>query len=403
MNPRAGPPRRPVLGALTGLRFLAAAQVVLFHSMGPRLDRMPAPLASILGAGYTGVSLFFVLSGFVLAYNYLSPGRAGFPTTGGFLAARVARVYPVYLLGVFLALPGLGLRLLRTQSVGDAVLSGSPVVMSALTLTQSWIPSYACQVNCPGWSLSVEAFFYLMFPLLAVLLAPRSKTSLVPIILSCWALSLLMGLAYLKLDPDGLGVTTPLSDGFWINVLKYNPLIRLPEFVIGMSLGLLFLRHPEGLGRRSHLITVAALGLVLVGLMVSRGVPYPIMNNGLLLGPFAVLILALASGRGFVAEGLGSPLMIRLGEASYALYILHVPVHSVLRRIVPATGPLSPQSTGFLVAYLLLSVLIAILVLRVVEEPARVALRRRLAKWMDSGTRPDRAPQGRAENAPATS
>lgn len=364
---------------------------------------MPAPLASLLGAGYTGVSLFFVLSGFVLAYNYLSPGRAGFPKTGGFLAARVARVYPVYLLGVFLALPGLGLRLLRTQSVGDAVLSGSPVVMSALTLTQSWIPSYACQVNCPGWSLSVEAFFYLMFPLLAVMLAPRSKTSLVPIILSCWTVSLLMGLAYLKLDPDALGVATPLSDGFWINVLKYNPLIRLPEFVIGMSLGLLFLRHPEGLGRRAHWITVGALGLVLVVLMVSRGVPYPIMNNGLLLGPFAVLILALASGRGVVAEFLASPPMIRLGEASYALYILHVPVHSVLRRIVPATGPLSPQSTGFLVAYLILSVLIAILVLRVVEEPARVALRRRLAKWMDSGSGPDRAPQGRAENAPATS
>ena len=80
---------------------------------------------------------------------------------------------------------------------------------------------------------------------------------------------------------------------------------------------------------------------------------------------------------------------------------LHVPIHSMLRRIVPATGPVSPPSTGFLVAYLLLSVLIAILVLKLLEEPARLALRRRLVKWMATGR--DRAPQGGAENVPATS
>ena len=397
----AAPPRKPILGALTGLRFLAAAQVVLFHSMGPRLDRMPPKLASVLGAGYTGVSLFFVLSGFVLAYNYLSPGRGGVRKTGSFLAARVARVYPVYLIGVVLALPGLGLRLLRTHGAGDALLGGSPVVLSALTLTQSWIPAYACQVNCPGWSLSVEAFFYLMFPLLAVLLTPRSKAGLLPIIIGGWALSLLMGLAYVHLDPDALGVTTPLSDGFWLNVLKYNPLVRLPEFVIGMSLGLLFLRNPEVLGRRPHLVTLAALGIVLFGLVESGRVPYPVMNNGLLLGPFAILILALASGRGFVARFLGSPAMILLGEASYALYILHVPIHSILRRVVPGTGPLAPQSTAFLVLYLIGSVLVAILVLKLFEEPARLALRKRLTKWIDTG--PDRAPHGGAENVPATS
>ena len=125
------------------------------------------------------------------------------------------------------------------------------------------------------------------------------------------------------------------------------------------------------------------------------------MNNGLLVGPFAILILALASGRGFVAGFLGSPPLILLGEASYALYILHVPVHSILRRVVPATGPLAPQSAGFLVVYLLGSVLVAIVVLKLLEEPARLALRRRLVKWMDAG--PDRAPHGGAENVPATS
>ena len=204
--------RKPTLGALTGLRFLAAAQVVLFHSIGPRLDHLAPPLAGLLGAGYTGVSLFFVLSGFVLAYNYLAPGQGGTTKTGNFLAARVARIYPVYLIGVLLALPGLAGKLLRDHGPGDAFLAGSPVVLSALTLTQSWIPAYACRVNCPGWSLSVEAFFYLAFPLLGVFLATRAKTRLVPIILFCWVLAMIR-----RRPPTSRSIPT---DSAWLRRLR---------------------------------------------------------------------------------------------------------------------------------------------------------------------------------------
>ena len=393
--------KRPSLGALTGLRFMAAAQVVLFHSMGPRLDRMPSGVANVLGAGYTGVSLFFVLSGFVLAYNYLTPGHDRLAQPRLFLAARVARVFPVYLVGVMLALPGLALRLLRTHAPAEAFLVGSPVVLSALTLTQSWIPGYACQVNCPGWSLSVEAFFYLAFPLLAIILTSRSKAALVPVMVGCWALSLSIGLTYLTLDPDRLGATTPLSTGFWLDVMKYNPLVRLPEFILGMGLGLLFLRNPDILGRRSHLVSVGVVGIIVAVLAASGRVPYPIMNNGLLLGPFAILILALAAGKGVVAAFLASPPLLLLGEASYALYILHVPLHSLLRRLAPSTGVLAPESTAFLVVYLIVSGLVALLVLKWLEEPARQLLRRKLVSFI--GRSPAGTTDETRENVPSTS
>ncbi|MFN0181698.1 MAG: acyltransferase family protein [Gemmatimonadales bacterium] len=393
--------KRPSLDALTGLRFLAAAQVVLFHSMGPRLEQLPPAVANLIGAGYTGVSLFFVLSGFVLAYNYLTPGLGGVRRTGDFLAARVARIYPVYLLGVLVALPGLVLRLLRTETAGDAVVSGAPVVLSALTLTQAWIPSFACQLNCPGWSLSVEAVFYLAFPALAVLLAPRSRSRLLPIMAACWGLSILMGWSYLRADPDGLGAVTPLSAGFWLDVLKYNPLVRLPEFVIGICLGLVFLATPNLLGRRAAAVTLGSIGAILLVLMASDRIPYPILNNGLLLGPFGVLIVGLASASGLPARLLATPPMRRLGEASYALYILHVPIHSVLRRIVPATGPLAPQSTGFLVVYLVGSVLISIGVLTLLEEPARLAVRNAVTRWSAQWAR--RAPVAATEKLPKMS
>src|SRR5262245_1529969 len=64
-------PRRPALPALTSVRFLAALHVVVYHFFLVFPSRLPWLVAGVIGAGYTGVSFFFVLSGFVLAYNYL--------------------------------------------------------------------------------------------------------------------------------------------------------------------------------------------------------------------------------------------------------------------------------------------------------------------------------------------
>jgi peptidoglycan/LPS O-acetylase OafA/YrhL len=370
---------KPTLAALTGVRFLAAAQVVLFHSVSQRLEHAPPMLSSLLSAGYTGVSLFFVLSGFVLAYNYLSPGQTGLSRTKEFLAARVARVYPVYLVGVLLALPGFGLKLLRDDQPESALLSDLPVVLSALTLTQAWIPSFACQLNCPGWSLSVEAFFYAMFPLLALALASRSRRSLLTIASSCWALSVALGWGYVRGDPDGLGAAHLHSDALWLNVLKFNPLVRLPEFVIGMSAGLFFLREPDFLGRKSSLVSVCALGMILVSLIASTHLPYPVMHNGLLTVLFAVLIYSLAAGQGPLVTFLSTPVMTLLGETSYALYIVHVPLYPLFRRIGSLLGDWVVATPAFLIVYLGGAVLVSIVMLKRLEEPARKALRRRLA------------------------
>src|SRR5438128_7044986 len=81
------------LKPLTGLRFLAALLVVLYHvDLASRL-----PLSPIVGIGYVGVSFFFVLSGFILAYTYLDAHGRLNRSRGAFWGARIARVYPVYL------------------------------------------------------------------------------------------------------------------------------------------------------------------------------------------------------------------------------------------------------------------------------------------------------------------
>src|SRR4051794_29809514 len=96
---------RPPLRALTGLRFVAAMQVLLYHVYAPGSRGAPGWVRALVGSGYVGVGLFFVLSGFVLAYNYLEPMEAGRVSRREFWLARLARVYPVYLLGLVAGMP----------------------------------------------------------------------------------------------------------------------------------------------------------------------------------------------------------------------------------------------------------------------------------------------------------
>ena len=98
---------RPNIPALTGLRAIAAILVVLFHYkyIVPGLGASPAPGARVIQTGFVGVSLFFVLSGFILAYTYIDDDGALRGTWKDFLFARFARVYPVYLFALVIALP----------------------------------------------------------------------------------------------------------------------------------------------------------------------------------------------------------------------------------------------------------------------------------------------------------
>src|SRR5262245_36021055 len=157
--------RRDSLPALTALRFLAAAAVLNLHLVA----HMPAdPLGWVdqFWWGTAGVTFFFMLSGFILTYNYHDRFRT-LKRRGvrDFYAARFARIWPVHLLAFLLLLP------LCTD--GQLLLSGGYMKVrwkaaANLTLTQSFIPSEPWHVafNSPSWSLSAEWFFYIAFPLL---------------------------------------------------------------------------------------------------------------------------------------------------------------------------------------------------------------------------------------------
>src|SRR5690242_17436535 len=166
-----GPARtlpRPVLKPLTGLRFLAAMAVVAYHALDALVPHAPGYLSRLASHGYLGVSLFFVLSGFILTYTYIEPDSGALRGSAReFWWARIARVYPMYTAALVVALP---VFLLYRIALAPPEARAQATIAAGLTpmLLQGWWPPAACQWNCPGWSLSVEMFFYAIFPFLAV-------------------------------------------------------------------------------------------------------------------------------------------------------------------------------------------------------------------------------------------
>ena len=364
------------LPALTGLRFVAAAGVLLFHGLLPSLSGARGSAINAIAAGFVGVSLFFVLSGFILAYTYLSPDGSMRGSSAAFLRARFARVYPVYALSLVIAFPLFVRHSVMQQPAGTSVLQS----ITAPLLLQSWFPRAACAWNCPGWSLSDEALFYLAFPTLALLLARIRPRAWFWAATLCWAAAVAVPLAYVLVKPDGLAVVTRLDDVFWLDALKYTPLMHLPEFLLGMTTGLLFVRRTDRDSPNARGAWLAFAGLLTTAVLLTQSdkIPYPLLHNGLLAPVFAATIYGLACGKGILARILGSRPFVVLGEASYALYLVHAPIRGYWGAAQHASPALQRIPTAvWFPCYVVGAVGAALLIFRFVEEPARRYLRER--------------------------
>jgi peptidoglycan/LPS O-acetylase OafA/YrhL len=358
--------------ALSGLRFWAALGILLFHYGGAFTAGLPAWVERVRTGGHVWVGLFYVLSGFVLAYA--NPRPLDGPGRRAFFAARFARLYPAYLLAFALYAPFV---LDRWWGGGAAGLAkGAVVALACLTLTQAWLPPIARIWNPPGWSTSVVASFYLAFPHLLRWLAPRSRTVLWRAAAVAWAASLALPLLYVLAAPDGPGAELLAREPRWLEALKFHPLARLGEFVAGVALGLLVRTRGASLGRAGGPAALAALGTA-AALLAWGSAPYAFLHNGLLVPLFAIVVVGLASDGGSLpARLLGGRLARALGDASFALYALQDPLWRLARTL---HGDPAPAGLAFTAAFTLLAVVVAVAVSRGLERPARRWLRRWLA------------------------
>lgn len=363
---------RPKIPALTSLRFFAALHVLLFHTRAMGAVFGPVWFQRLSSIGYVGVSFFFVLSGFILVYTY--SGRSVTPKK--FWRARFARVYPAYAFALLLTLPiflysvthfrEMGLPFGAFQAAHTKIAAGLEIL-----LLQSWVPPAALSWNAVGWSLSVEAFFYLLFPFLVTRFERWSKAQLFFTIALCWIASNAVSGGYAFFRPDG--VVNPDANVYtsWMNVVKFFPLVRLPEFLMGMSAGILFLRSSRSPRLAAPLVLSGAIAIALVSAFSNR-LPYAMIHTALLSPAFAAIVYGIAL-RPKWASVLDFKLPVLLGDSSYSMYLIHSSF--VFPVFHTSTGAVRNANFGGLALCLGIVLLFSMLIYRFIEEPARRKLR----------------------------
>ncbi|MCF3119163.1 acyltransferase [Streptomyces arenae] len=348
------------LPSLTGMRFIAAVMVFLFHSSlttEPPLNPFSGTASDVYHAAFTktgwmGVTFFFLLSGFVLTYS-ARPGDA----PRRFWRRRLVKLYPSHVAGW----------------IGAMVLFAAATAtwqqwLPNLLLVQTWIPDYHTylSINPPSWSLSCEVFFYLCFPLLH-----HWIKKIRPERLWAWAAGLVAAitaipaLAYLLL-PDGT-----MSNGFPVSEVQYWAVYMLPPVrTLDFALGMIMARIVMS-GRWIRLGLLPACLLVLVGYAVANAVPWLFGLNAAALIPFALLIPAAATTD---LRGERSPfrgrVMIWLGEVSFAFYIVHNVLMVWARSLIGETKLYDvPGGVGVIGLYFVLCLGVAWLLHKGIEMP----------------------------------
>ena len=377
--------RKPApLKALTGLRCSAAINIVLFHFSNPQWFNFnfyfPAPflahsvhvpllLAPVVNAGFISVSYFILLSGFVLGYNYNERARNGELDRKRFWEARFTRIYPIYFLSLLLSVGTLGSEY-RTHT---HAMFWTGVVLTPLLL-QGWVPAVSTFLNTPAWTMSAEAFYYVIFPWLARWKKPVRVGPYIAKLAGVWVLGLVPGALYIAFNPDGIVHPDRWSYGPWLWALKYTPYAHIFSFIFGVMLANLDAMIPRASRVR--------LGLGLIGFgglygILSLGplVPYAVIHDGLLMPLFAFIVLGLA-GENPLARALGVRPLVFVGEASYCLYLLHFNLWNMIHGS-HVLGTLGLSRFDPWLSYVLL-IALSLVALYFIEKPAQ----RKLREWL---------------------
>lgn len=332
------------IGALTGVRAFAALWVFLFHSWlnaGSPLLRGPQfvgalGLTPLVTFGWLGLDVFFVLSGFLLTRQALL--KVGLPRTGGvekswsatfgetygaYLRRRILRVYPAYYacLTALLILAATGVYM---------HLPGKLELLLHLGMVHNFIEKYIATMNGVFWTMPFEWQFYLVFPLLFVVLRRYGG----------WTL---YGLAILAVVV-AKAVVMATSNGYPQVLLP----IRLDEFAAGMCAGAFAIARP--LRRTMASITFwTGLAMLLATPWVFAGysqVGHYYDLKGFLRPPWiqlgiCLMLVGLTGERHAGVTIFDNKVAVGLGLISYSVYLVHVPILELL----PTMG-FVPQRTG---------------------------------------------------------
>ncbi|HVZ99986.1 MAG TPA: acyltransferase [Caulobacterales bacterium] len=363
---------------LTSLRFVAAIWVLLYHfkdHLGFDLGRI-----GLVGDGYLGVDLFFTLSGFILAHVYLSEIESGRFHYFDFLRNRLARIYPLHLVGLGAMLALFFGAVAAGVSVGQPDAFKLKDIPAHLALVHAWGATMAVGWNFPSWSISAEWAAYLQFPVIAFIVLKTNQ----PRFMLLWSLALCL-FSFVALDQLHQ-LFRHVGREYAQMTAQIGALRIMPSFFMGVSL--------YAFGRRFAAPARAAWPIALASLFWIIFVATTGLWDGLVWFGFAGLIYGLAETARHGADApAAGPRFVFLGAASYALYMLHLPVdivwfHAMERLGVDENAPVLMRAAVWIGVFIA-SVGVSALAYVWVEEPAR--------RWVRNVRLP--APSSQAQSA----
>ena len=333
---------KATIAPLTSLRFVAALVIVFYHM---RDYSLVGWRGGVIERGALAVDFFFILSGFILAHAHGAAFAAGRGSLRGFLVARIARLYPVHAVVLTLFVAYVGLLGALGFSYNEVRYTPGALIAHGLLLP-AWNIAPDMTWNYPDWSIGAEFAAYLCFPALALLLLRGPG----------WVAALWFAFV------AGVFICANPVLHLTSRTLDFSVLRILPEF----TLGLLAYRLRDRLQPRfaSVLFLGTAGGLALA---LYAGLP-----DAVVVLLFVPLILAASHLSGRIGRALAAPVLVRLGEASYSLYMLHALVLSMVYSAmkVPAFGKHVPIGAADL-ACPLLAILGSLVLHAAVEVPGR--------------------------------
>lgn len=359
--------RLPRVESLTGLRWFAAAAVFFHHFM----NFAPVPrLIKVSPIGVTGVSFFFVLSGFVLTWSFFDRD-----TARRFYWRRFARIYPLVVLTTLVALPVFYGSTDSFQKPWDA-----RNIALSLVLLHAWfsgLPLIFFGGSPASWSLSCEAFFYAVFPAVIRPLLRRS----VPVLLAVAALIVAVMWALLVLarfQPLGMIPGTPLP---FSGLILASPLGRVWEFLLGVVVACAVRR-----GWRPPVGFWPAVGLLITGMVFlvvwtkhpdwSTAFVKSTSAQNQVTAPLYALMIAAAAVRDIDGKPsfLRHRAMVSLGQWSYAFYLTHATV-IYLARLIWGLQPPAWENLMLVLPLFAVCTVVAAAFYRLFEHPVERRLR----------------------------
>lgn len=342
------------LNKLTSLRYFAAFYVIAFHYFG-FFAGVNSFIEMIIHHGYVAVSFFFILSGYILTYNYLK--YAENINYKQFLKKRFIKLYPAYFTALAISFVfGIYFYISSPESRSSIFIDSYAFISSVLML-QSWTPHLLfsiMNVNAPGWSLSVEMFLYVSFPFILLFLSRISSKFLIALFALYISITFYLIIHFL--------IKTPLQEYFLMSTdnntipihlfVQVFPILHLPEFVLGVLAAILVNRNIIIQNFTFNIFFYFSIAIILILLSINV-LPGYLINNGIL-GIFFIMIIIKAHLSKSV-NLLDNEFLVKLGEASYHLYIFAWPIGRIFSILFLKTNLVSNLPLQFFIYFISLT------------------------------------------------